>query len=61
MIFSLNFVKLTGIFFKVFAANAQVRDSRVFHYQKAGILLLLFTKIRIWYLSAVFVLRVLIT
>ena len=33
----------------MFAAHEQVRDSKVVVYQKAGILLLLFTTIKIWY------------
>ena len=58
MLFSLTFVKLMDKFCEVFAANEQVRDSKGFLYQKAGILLLLFTTIQIWYLSKVFFLRV---
>ena len=41
MLFSLNFVKFMGYFCKVFAAYKQVRDSKAFLYQIAGILLLL--------------------
>ena len=58
MLFSLNFVKFMGNFCKVFAAYKQVRDSTVFLYQIAGILLLLSTTINFWYLSKVFVLIV---
>ena len=58
MLFSLNFVKFTGNFCKVFAAYKQVRDSTAFLYQIAGILLLLSTAINIWYLLKVSVLTV---
>ena len=58
MLFSLNFVKLIGNFYKVFAAYKQVRDSTAFLYQIAGILLLLFTTINFWHLSKVSVLTV---
>ena len=51
MLFSLNFVNFMGNFCKVFAANKQVRDSTAFLYQIAGILLLLSTTIKFWYLS----------
>ena len=43
MLFSLNFVKSMGSFYKVFAAYKQVKDSTAFLYQNAGILLLLST------------------
>ena len=43
MLFSLNFVKFMGKFFKVFAAYQQVRDSTAFLYQIACILILLST------------------
>ena len=49
------FCKMYGYFCKVFAAYKQVRDSMAFLYQIAGILLLLFTTIHLWYLSKVFV------
>ena len=58
MMFSLNFVKFMGNFCKVFAANKQVRDSTAFLYQITGILLLLLTTIKFWYLSKVSVLTV---
>ena len=58
MLFSLNFVKLMDKFCEVFAAHEQVIDSKGFRYQKAGIMLLLFTTIQIWYHSKVFFLRV---
>ena len=54
----MNFVKFTGNVCKVFAANKQVRDSTVFLYQIAGILLLLSTTINFWYHSKDFVLTV---
>ena len=38
MLFSLNFVKFMGDFCKVFAAFKQVRGSKFFLYQIAGIL-----------------------
>ena len=49
----LNFVKSMGNFCKVFAAYKQVRDSTAFLYQITGILLLLSTTIKSWYLSKV--------
>ena len=58
MLFSLNFVKFMGNFCKVFAAYKQVRESAVFLYQIAGILLLLSITINFWYLSKVSVLTV---
>ena len=58
MLFSLNFVKFMGNFCKVFAAYKQVRDSRVFLYEIAGILLLLSTTINLWYFSNVSVITV---
>ena len=58
MLFSLNFVKFMGNFCKVFAAYKQVRDSTVFLYQIAGIMLLLSTIIKFLYLSKVSVLTV---
>ena len=58
MLFSLNFVKTMGNFCKVFAAFKQVKDSTAFHYQIAGILLLLSTTINFWYLSKVSVVTV---
>ena len=58
MLFSLNFVKFMGNFCKVFAAYKQAKDSTSFHYQIAGILLLLSTTINNWYLSKVSVLTV---
>ena len=61
MLFSLNFVKLIGKFCQVFAAHEKVRDSLVFLYQKAGILLLLFTTTKSLYFSKKFVLRILKT
>ena len=50
---SLNFVKSMGNFCKVSAAYQQVRDSTAFLFQIAGILLLLSTTIKSWYLSKV--------
>ena len=50
---SLNFVKSKGNFCKVFAAYKQVRDFTAFLYQIIGILLLLSTTIKSWYLSKV--------
>ena len=50
MLFSLIFVKFMGNFCKVFVAYKQVRDSKAFLYQIAGILLLLSTTINFWYL-----------
>ena len=58
MLFSLNFVKFMDNFCKVFAAYKQVRDSMAFHYQIAGILLLVSTTINFWYLSKVSILTV---
>ena len=58
MLFSLNFVKFMGNICKVFAAYKQVRDSTVFLYQIAGILLKLSISINVWYLSNVSVLTV---
>ena len=58
MLFSLNFEKMVGKLCQVFAAHEHVRDSKVFLFQKAGILDLLFTTIKIWYFSKVFVLKV---
>ena len=58
MLFSLNFVKSMGNFCKLFAAYKQVRDSTVNLYQIAGILLLLSTIIKSWYLSKVSALTV---
>ena len=58
MLFSLIFVKIMGIFGKVFAAYKQVRDSMAFLKQIAGLLLLLSTTIIFWYLSKVSVLTV---
>ena len=58
MLFSLNFVKCMGNFCKVFAAYEQVKDNMAFLYQIAGILLLLSTTIKFWYLSKVSVLTV---
>ena len=58
MLLSLNFVKFMGNFSKVFAAYKQVKDSTVFLYQIAGILLLLSTTIHFWYFSKVSVLTV---
>ena len=58
MLFSLNFVKFMGIFCKVFAAYKKVKDSTAFLYQIAGILILLSTTIKFWYLSKVAVLTV---
>ena len=43
---------------KVFAAHKLVRDSTAFLYQIAGILLLLSTTIKFWYLSKVSILTV---
>ena len=57
MLFSLNFV-IMGNFCKVFAAFKQVRDSTAFHYQIAGILVLLSTTTNFWYLSKVSVVTV---
>ena len=45
MLLSLNCVKFTRNFCKVFAAYKQVRDSRALLYKIAGILLLLSTTI----------------
>ena len=45
MLFLLNFVKIMGIFCKVFAAYKQNRDSTAVLKQSAGILLLLSTTI----------------
>ena len=58
MQFLLNFVKFMGNFCEVFAAYQQVRDSTAFLYQIEGILLLLSTTIKFWYLSKVSVLTV---
>ena len=58
MLFSLNFVKFMGNFYKMFAAYKQVRDYTTFPNQIAGILHLLSTTINFWYLSKVFVLKV---
>ena len=58
MLFSLNVVKCMGNFCKVTAAYKQVRDSMVFLYQIAGILLLMSTTINVWYFSKVSVLTV---
>ena len=58
MLFSMNFVKFMGNLYKVFAANKQVKDSKAFLYQIAGILLMLSTTIHFWYLSKVSVLNV---
>ena len=58
MLFSLNFVKFIGNFCMVFASYKQVRDSTAFLYQIAGILLLLSTAIKFWYLSKVSVLTI---
>ena len=58
MLISLNVVKFMGIFCKVFAAYKQVRDSMAFLYQIAGILLLVSTTIKFWYLPKVSVLTV---
>ena len=58
MLFSLNFVKFMGIFYKVFAAYKQAKDSTAFLYQIAEILFLLSTPIHFWYLSQVSVLTV---
>ena len=55
---SLNFVKSMGNFCEVFAAYKQVRDSMAFPYQITGILLLLSTTIKSWYLSKVSALTV---
>ena len=58
MLFSLNFVKVMGNIYKVFAACKHARDSKSFLYQIADILLLLSTTIHFWYLSKVSVLIV---
>ena len=51
MLFSMNFVNFMGMFCKAFAVDKQVRDSRAFLHQIAGILLLLSTTINFRYLS----------
>ena len=50
MFFSLTFFfKLMGDFVRCLQHMNKSRDSKVVVYQKAGILLLLFTIIKIWY------------